>query len=341
MQYRLSTIFLVFFFVAATLALFGTWGICIAPIILLVAFLVYWFEITPSGLFATIFFIGVVVLFLFPVWESPTTSRRAICVDNMKQIGLGLHNYHDVHKKFPSIITCDKSGKPLFSWLVEILPNMEYGTLYDALKKDEPWNSPHNAKLLSKLRISEFVCPSVRQEEKDFSTNYVAIIGPGTIWHSDGPVSINDLPNSLSNLVAAVECVDSGKHWAEPYSLTVEEVLERMKTGKGMRICTMHNSVVNVLFADGGVRPLQADMPISIWRKLLRGEIKNCDELDNWKADANDLAPVNLTVSQPPSPPNKWPFLLSILVWLVSLVLLFYRAWNIRPIAEKPIKIGE
>jgi prepilin-type processing-associated H-X9-DG protein len=108
-----------------------------------------------------------------------------------------------------------------------------------------------------------------------------------------------------------------------------------MKTGKGTRISTVHNGVVNVLFADGSVVGLQADMPISLWRKLLVGEIESRDELDNWKPNPDDPAPVNLWIDQPPPPPGKWPLLLSVVVWIFSLALLFYRAWYSRKIFNK------
>ena len=132
----------------------------------------------------------------------------------------------------------------------------------------------------------------------------------------------------------AVECTESTKHWAEPYTLTLEEVLERMKTGKGTRIFTAHESgLVNVLFADGLVYGLPSNMPISLWRKLLMGEVKSRDELWNWEPSADDPAPINIGTTPPPPPPGEWRLALSILVWLFSVALLLYRAWHSGKIA--------
>ena len=77
----------------------------------------------------------------------------------MKQIGLGLLNYESARKRFPPINVCDKDGKPLFSWLVAILPNTEYGAIYDQLNLDEPWNSRHNTAAIGKLQVNELRMP--------------------------------------------------------------------------------------------------------------------------------------------------------------------------------------
>ena len=69
-----------------------------------------------------------------------------------------LHGYYDANEHFPPVNTYDKDGKSLFSWRVESLRMMDY-LFYALLKKDEPWNSPHNIKLLGKLTIPEYHMP--------------------------------------------------------------------------------------------------------------------------------------------------------------------------------------
>src|SRR5215212_3912548 len=63
---------------------------------------------------------------------------RKVSNNNLKQIGLGIHNYHDVNNRMPSN-SYGPDGKPLLSWRVHILPYVEQDALYKQFKLDEPW----------------------------------------------------------------------------------------------------------------------------------------------------------------------------------------------------------
>jgi hypothetical protein len=77
-------------------------------------------------------------------------SRR-LAQNNLRQIGLAVHNIHDTYKHLPPADICDKLGLPLLSWRVAILPYIDQKELYDQFRIDEPWNSKHNIKLLEKM----------------------------------------------------------------------------------------------------------------------------------------------------------------------------------------------
>src|SRR5262245_44777487 len=65
---------------------------------------------------------------------------RTTSSNNLKQIALALHNYHDANDHFPQDV-CDANGKPILSWRVLILPYIEHENTYKLFKLDEPWNS--------------------------------------------------------------------------------------------------------------------------------------------------------------------------------------------------------
>ena len=93
-------------------------------------------------------------------------TRRARCVNNLKQIGLAMYNYHDQYGCFPPAYTADEHGRPLHSWRVLLLPYLECEDLYDQLRLNEPWNSPYNQQVLKDSDVpSVFRCPSAVDDE--------------------------------------------------------------------------------------------------------------------------------------------------------------------------------
>ena len=83
-----------------------------------------------------------------PIFQSLEAAHRAQCKNNLKQIGLAMHNYHDAHKQFPAAASADKAGKPLLSWRVQRLPVLGQASLYEQLKLEEPGDRPHNYRLV-------------------------------------------------------------------------------------------------------------------------------------------------------------------------------------------------
>ena len=127
--------------------------------------------------------VGVIIALLLPaVQMAREASRRAMCSNNLKQIALALHNYHDTYDQFPpaAIGPKDVPVEKQFSWLVAILPFLEQQSLYEALRLDLPWDHPHNAGLLQ-TSVQAFMCPSnitsPTTEEGFEKTSYVAITG--------------------------------------------------------------------------------------------------------------------------------------------------------------------
>ena len=77
--------------------------------------------------------------------------NRTNSTNNLKQIALALHNYADANRgKLPGDVL-DKTGKPLLSWRVLLLPYLEQNDLYKQFKLDEPWDSKNNRPLLEKM----------------------------------------------------------------------------------------------------------------------------------------------------------------------------------------------
>lgn len=85
--------------------------------------------------------------------RSRDAAYRMRSTNNLKQIGLGIHNYLDTNGELPSN-SCGPDGKPLLSWRVHILPYIEQDNLYRQFRLDEPWDSPNNVRLLNRIPMT-------------------------------------------------------------------------------------------------------------------------------------------------------------------------------------------
>jgi len=122
--------------------------------------------------------------------------------NNLKQLALAMHNYHDVHKHFPPAVVIGPDGKTPHSWRVELLPFLEEQRLYDQYRQNEPWDSPHN-KLILRQMPSVFRSPFA--DEKSTSSSYYALVGRGTVFEGPEGVRIEHIFDGTSRTLMFVE----------------------------------------------------------------------------------------------------------------------------------------
>ncbi len=197
------------------------------------------------------------VLCLLPAQRGARpAARRSQCKNNLKQIGLALHNYHETFGSFPPAFIADASGRPMHSWRVLILPYLDQAPLYNEYRFDEPWDGPHNRKLGDTV-LQVFNCPSEDHGGKggpSAMTDYVAVVGPETMWPDRGAVALGDVRDGASNTLQVVEVANSGIPWIEPRDLHVVQMAPTINSKSGQGISSRHVGGANALMADGSVR---------------------------------------------------------------------------------------
>src|SRR5437868_2952930 len=115
---------------------------------------------TLIELLVVISIIGVLIGLLMPaVQKARDAAARSTCANNIKQIGLGLHNYHDAFKSFPGNVTTDSQGLVRERWFVKILPYVDQGNLFKRYAEDLNYDAGGNLALTS-LPLQVAQCPA-------------------------------------------------------------------------------------------------------------------------------------------------------------------------------------
>lgn len=146
-------------------------------------------------------------------------SRRTQGANNLKNIGLAMHNYHDSYRAFPAGYNADKDGKALLSWRVHILPFVEGADLYEQFHLDEPWDSPHNKALIEQMP-EVYRAPGSKNEPG--MTNYLGVGGADGVFVKPKAgdrlgTSIARITDGTSNTIMTVEVPDkSAVIWTKP-----------------------------------------------------------------------------------------------------------------------------
>ncbi len=154
---------------------------------------------TLIELLVVIAIIGVLISLLLPAVQSAReAARRAQCTNNLKQIGIAIHNYHDTRGALPGAYLVYNVTS--FSALSQMLPNLEQGPLHAALNFSLPYNDPSNTTVLMS-EVSSFICPSDYPNPiraRGAQTNYMADMGSWIVWQAaTGPNTGLAPPNGV------------------------------------------------------------------------------------------------------------------------------------------------
>jgi len=180
--------------------------------------------------------------------KATPSAASASSVNNLKQIGLAMHSYHDVHGTLPPAAVCDKTGKPLLSWRVLVLPYIEGEKLYKEFKLDEPWDSEHNKKLLARMP-KVYAIPGLTKPGAT-DTHYRVFVGNGAGFDWIMGHKLPDFTDGTSNTLMCVTA-ETAVPWTKPDELEFDP--DKDMTRVAGRVV---NGRFQFVMCDGSVRTL-------------------------------------------------------------------------------------
>lgn len=194
-------------------------------------------------------------------------SQTAILANQLKQIGLAMHNSYDTYKSLPAWAIYDKEKKkPLLSWRVHILPYIEQDNLYRQFHLDEPWDSEHNKKLIPMMpKVYAGQDAKLAGEGK---TTILAPLGDATMFPI-GPAGIKfqDVSDGTSNTIFIVVARDENAViWTRPEDLKIDPE----NPAKGL--ANDEGKGYWVLMVDGSVRHISSKIASKmLWALFTKG----------------------------------------------------------------------
>lgn len=193
--------------------------------------------------------------------KTRAAAQRAQDMNNLKQLALAMHNYHDTFRSFPARASFDAQGNPLLSWRVHVLPFIEQEQLYRQFKLDEPWDSEHNKKLIPRMP-AVYHSPSQKKSAAG-KTCYLLPVGKSAIFSGLKGIKISEILDGTSNTIMIVEVnEENAVPWTKPADFSVEgkELLKRLvRPGAKTFLAS---------FADGSVRAISRTINDKLLRAL-------------------------------------------------------------------------
>ena len=236
-----------------------------------------------------VFFVMVIVgavllaLLLPAVQQAREGARRTQSKNNLKQIALALHNFHDVYQGFPAGTYPNEKLKPeeRLSWQAAILPFVEQSALHQSINFDEAWDDESNQKA-AEIRVPVYMNPGYPAASVGTAeTHYVGIAGLGKdapmlpansnragVFAFNRKTSFRDITDGTSNTMMTSEASGQFGSWIAGGNATIRSLTTKPYINGPDGIGGPYTGGCQIGLADGSVRFVSENIDPVIFERL-------------------------------------------------------------------------
>ena len=151
------------------------------------------------------------------IQKARTAAWRTQSKNNLKQLGLAFHNYHDVFDQLPIGADIDVDDTAKHGWTIRLVPYLEASNLYSMIEKDEPWDDPFNAHLF-RIKYSCFANPEISEVVTTYGLGLMHYSGNPNVLHRNSSVSMGQMTTGASHNWLVGEIGGNYQPWAYPFN---------------------------------------------------------------------------------------------------------------------------
>ncbi len=203
-------------------------------------------------------------IFFGPIKSAIAASDKALLEiqqkNNLKQLGLAFHNFHETFGHLPPRRDHLVKTKQDLSWRVFLLPFLDQAELYNQFHMNEPWDSPHNIKLLEQM-------PEIFRTKgitKPGLTSIMTFSGKGAPFVDTVGPRFSDIKDGIANTIL---CVQAGPDKAVPWTKPIDLPFDPANPVKALG--QLPEKIFLAIMMDGAVRWIHADTPGNELQKMI------------------------------------------------------------------------
>jgi hypothetical protein len=238
----------------------------------------------PMGNMSASVGVPVLIALLLPaVQQAREAARRTQSKNNLKQLGLAMHNYHDTFNEFPrgTVENDDLEPDQRLSWAYSILPYIEQQALYESIDGETGWEAEENSQAIQ-IAVPIFQNPSQPGARANPSAgDYVAMAGVGedaaTLENDDPRAGIfgynrvcrfRDITDGTSNTIMITDASEPNASYLAGGQATIKGFSQSPYLNGPDGIGSPHTGTVQMVLADGSVRAVSVNVDETVLEAL-------------------------------------------------------------------------